>query len=814
MDDKPSVAPSPAFGQPRLLAALGLISAATTAQQIALMQVLGWMHWHHFAYMIVAIALLGFGVAGTVLSLARERLVHAWQPVLPWLLIITAVSMPLGVWLAQTEALAVDLPLLFFDPSNAWRLAALCVLLVPPFFCAGLVTGLVLTVHAQVAGRFYAASLAGAGLGGLIGLALAASVEPPRLPLTVSAIALAAVACLAPRLDLRARIGTLTALVLLAALAATPWELRPSQFKPLRRTLDLPGAEIFASRAGVHGWTQIVAAPALRPAPAVSLQFQGEIPPQRAVFVNGLSYGSLLDAAALAAPDWLDHTTDAAAFVVRQPKRVLLLENGPGGWAALARQHGATHIAIVEPNRALVELLTHGEQSLAPEWQLPGATVIVAPGRAYLRRAGDTFDVIRFPTVGALGGTTGLGSASEQFLLTREAFIDAWRRLAPGGIIAATAWMEFPERNALRLLATMAEALERAGAAPRAHLVAVRGWATVTFLARRSAASGADAAPWNATDLAALRRFCATRGYDPLLLPDLAPGERDAHHAWQNPHFFRLVDALVDGPRKPVYQDYEFVVSPTTDNRPYFSQFLRPSAWRRIDEAFGARAMPFFELGSFVVALTFATLVALAIVGIALPLVRRGWRAPGKPGVLLYFGGLGAGFMLVEIGLMLRAHAWLGSPVLAAAVVLTVLLLASGAGSLWSERIRVYPTTPSRVVAIVAGVVLAGAALLASFDQAAPAWPPAIRHALLLAVVTLIGLALGTAFPLGLRRLEATAPAHLPWAWAINGCVSVATPAGAMLLAMHAGLTALFIAAAAAYALALLGAWLAPASTT
>jgi hypothetical protein len=57
-----------------------------------------------------------------------------------------------------------------------------------------------------------------------------------------------------------------------------------------------------------------------------------------------------------------------------------------------------------------------------------------------------------------------------------------------------------------------------------------------------------------------------------------------------------------------------------------------------------------------------------------------------------------------------------------------------------------------------------------------------------------------------LRRLDATRPSHVPWAWAINGCTSVVTPAGAMLLAMSAGFSALFVVAAVAYGLALAGA--------
>lgn len=794
----------PPSSDARLLAALALISAAATAQQIALMQVLGWMHWHHFAYMIVAVALLGFGVAGTVLSLGRERLLGRWRELLPWLLLGAALSTPLGVRLAQTDALAVELPLLFLQPATAWRFAALCLLLLPPFFCAGLATGLILTVHARQPGRFYAASLGGAGFGGLLGLALAANVPPPRLPILVSLPALAAVACLSRGLSLHARIGTLVTLLLLAALAAGPWELRPSQFKPVRRTLDLPDAQVYASRPSVHGWIQVVDAPALRPAPALSLQFMGEVPPQRAVFVNGVGYGSLPNATALAAPDWLDHTTDAAAFAVLRPKHVALLENGPGGWPALALRHGATRVDVVEPNHALVDLLTRPSHPLAPEWMLPGVETNVVSGRSFLRRESARLHLIRFPTVGALGGSSGLGAASEQFLFTREAFLEAWHRLAPGGAIAVTAWMEFPERNALRLLATLADALETAGATPRAHLVAVRGWATVTFLARRAPADGLPA--WGLAEAAALRRFCADRGFDPLLLPDLQPAERAAHHAWQNPRFFALVDALVAGPREPVYRESEFTLRPASDNRPYFSQFLRLSGWPRIREAFGARALPFFELGSFIVALTFIVLGALAVVGIALPLVRRGWRAPGKLRVLLYFGGLGAGFMLVEIGLMLSAHAWLGNPVVATASVLTLLLISAGIGSALSERLVGPRAAPRRAVARTALAIALAAAFLALLGRFAPGLPAPASLVLLALLVGGVGVPLGMAFPLGLRHLEATGPAHVPWAWAINGCISVATPAGAMFLAMHAGFTALFVAAAAAYLVAFLGA--------
>jgi hypothetical protein len=254
-----------------------------------------------------------------------------------------------------------------------------------------------------------------------------------------------------------------------------------------------------------------------------------------------------------------------------------------------------------------------------------------------------------------------------------------------------------------------------------------------------------------------------------------------------------------------VYQDYEFVLRPATDARPYFSQFLRWSGWDRVKETFGSRAIPFFELGSWIVALTFAVLLVLAAVGIALPLVRLGWRAPGKARVLLYFSGLGAGYMFAEIGLMLRAHALLGSPVLAAAIVITSLLIASGVGSVWSDRLEATTRAQQTAVATIAGGLLVSSTLLAVVTPLARTWPTAGSIVLLLMIVTCLGAALGTAFPLGLRWIQSTAPAHVPWAWAVNGCISVATPAGAMLLAMQSSFGSLFVAGAAAYAVALLG---------
>ena len=53
--------------------ALSLISAAALAYEILLTRpYYSIIQWHHFAYMMISIALLGYGAAGTIVTLLRK----------------------------------------------------------------------------------------------------------------------------------------------------------------------------------------------------------------------------------------------------------------------------------------------------------------------------------------------------------------------------------------------------------------------------------------------------------------------------------------------------------------------------------------------------------------------------------------------------------------------------------------------------------------------------------------------------------------------------------------------------------------------
>ncbi len=58
----------------RLFPATLLVSAGAIGYELLLMRVLSIVQWHHFAYMIISLALLGYGASGTFIALFKRQL--------------------------------------------------------------------------------------------------------------------------------------------------------------------------------------------------------------------------------------------------------------------------------------------------------------------------------------------------------------------------------------------------------------------------------------------------------------------------------------------------------------------------------------------------------------------------------------------------------------------------------------------------------------------------------------------------------------------------------------------------------------------
>jgi hypothetical protein len=173
----------------RLAPGILLLSAATLALEITLTRVFAVAQWHHYAFMIVSVALLGFGASGTFLLLAGHRLAPGSEHLpsalaaLALLFAVTALGSGLAVNLVPFDAFRIG-----FEARQVGYLVALVLVLSAPFFAGGSAVGLALS---RLPARAGAANLVGSGLGCLLAFAV--------LPLgeARAVLASALVACLA-----------------------------------------------------------------------------------------------------------------------------------------------------------------------------------------------------------------------------------------------------------------------------------------------------------------------------------------------------------------------------------------------------------------------------------------------------------------------------------------------------------------------------------------------------------------------------------------------------------------------------------------
>jgi hypothetical protein len=204
----------------------------------------------------------------------------------------------------------------------------------------------------------------------------------------------------------------------------------------------------------------------------------------------------------------------------------------------------------------------------------------------------------------------------------------------------------------------------------------------------------------------------------------------------------------------------------------------------------------------------------VAVLGfLILPLALQGGRHSPLP--LLYFVAVGLGYILVEISFIQRFVLFLGHPTYALTVVIFLLMLSSGAGSLFSRRWL--PRTEMCWMPLVL-VILALVVNIFVLPHFLPAWVGlqlGYRFVISGLLLVPLGFVMGMPFPTGLRALGARSglDAHsgatsadnaVEWAWAMNAAASVLGSVLAMVIAIQFGLTVTLACGVAAYLIALL----------
>ncbi len=790
------------------LLALALISAATLAYEILLMRLFSIIQWHHFAYMIISLALLGYGASGALLTLVGEAVRRHFALAFVLNGLLFAVSSIACYLLAQQVGFnALELA---WDQRQWGRLGAVYAALLLPFLFSANCICLGLTHFKQRANVIYAADLVGAGLGATGVIALLSFVFPLTALAVISTAAVAASALAARALGMRSHLALAVLLVggflILAMRAPSAWRLTPLPYKSLSQTLQGIGASVIAERSGPLGLLTVVESSRVpfRHAPGMSLNALTEPPEQLGVFTDGEGMSTITGfdgkREKLA---YLDQVPSALAYHLLGKPRVLILGAGGGADVLQGIYFGAPRIDAVEINPQMVALVREQYARFAGGiYGRDGVRVRIADARGFLSRSEERYDLIQIPPLDAFTtASAGLYALNETYLYTVEAVQSYLRHLASGGLIAFTRWVRIPPREDLKLFATVVQALRALGVSQAQRRIAwIRGWNASTLLVKNG--------PFTVQELRVIRDFCRARWFDTAYLPGINAEDSNHYNRLARPFFYEAASALLGADSERFLHDYKFNIAPATDDRPYFFHFFK---WSTFPELLGLRAVGGLALLDLGYVVLIATLIQAVLASMVLILLPAGVRIGPRSGrqskarrVLLYFFAIGLAFIFIEVAFIQKLTLYLAHPLYAVSVVLAGFLVFAGIGSALTQRVahRGQKRGLGRVVAAIGLIVLAclfGWSSLFALSGATLEW---MRVLLALSLIAPLAVFMGMPFSLGLAGLAADGQELIAWAWGINGCASVVGAVLATLVSVHLGINAVLIIACFLYVLA------------
>jgi len=783
------------------LLGMGLLSAAALLLQVALTRVFSIAQFYHFAFLVISLALLGFGASGSLLALwpgLRRPERGAWHALG---FAVSSVAAYLFV-----NALPFDSYSIAWDRVQVVLLVANLLALAVPFAFAGALIAALLSAEAARAGRIYSANLVGSAAGAALAPLLIGALGSERAVLLGAALGAVAALILAERGRRALRIaawGTLAGIFLLMALLPAPLQINPSPYKRLSQFRLNPDATIVATRQNAYARLDIVASPTIHAAPGLSLTYTGNLPPQTGLLIDGDALLPVMETAG--APLALARALPAAAaYALRPDAEVVVLGSGGNmeAWAALA--NGARAVTVVEPNRLIYDALTGDLRHVAGIAGYPHVDILHREIRTFAQERPARYDVAVLTLADNYRPiTSGAFTLTENYTLTVEAFRAYLDLLKPDGLLVFSRWLQSPPSETPRALALVLEALADHVPDPRDHIFVFRSFQTATFLVKPT--------PFTAAEVGALLDAIERLRYDLVLAPDVPDlAERMAglvnrFAQLETPIYHETLTALAAAPdRAAFYAAYDFDIRPPTDDHPFFFHFFRWRQTPQVLQNLGTRWQPFGGSGFFVLLALLIFAVAAALLFVLVPVglrarFRAALRGAGRGRALrvaAYFAALGLAYLLVEVALIQVYMLTLGQPTLAVAVVIGALLLWSGVGSA-----RLGHLAGRGWIAALAAIIALTPLLVRTLTPLLLPLPLALRVAAVIALIAPPGLLMGTPFPRGIAALR-DAPDLVPWAWAVNGGASVISAVLAVIVALSWGFTAVLLSGGGLYLLA------------
>jgi spermidine synthase len=790
----------------RCAAAAFAVAFATLVAQILFHRIISAKLLNSYAFLVISLTMLGFACSGVLLS----RSLQGWLDRFDEMMV---------VWTAGFVLTSVGSTLIFYHAgigslSYGSRGAFVVVLLktlpyallfAVPFVFSGLLLGALLSSPGLPTRKIYCWDLLGSSCGALAVLPAITYWGVEKALLGVCGLLVLVILCLMR--PARRGCYVLAAAALLAVIACLRFEdplfsfryqggsflsgvAHPGSGMGIEEVRWDPVARIEVSRIPPPNPDAMVFPSLVGSNPAFLARFKRVLTQNNYAFTYAVDYDGKP-----ASLEGIQETIYSAAYIassVPRPKAAII--GVGGGFDVLTALHfNPSEVTGIEVNGATLAILRRDYADYFRAWiGDPRVKLVYDDGRHFLKGTPRTFDVIQLSGVDSYSGTPGAAYVfSESYLYTEEAFELYFSRLSEDGILNVMRLEQAPPREMLRVLATAVVALRRAGVErPAEHIAMVsqRNGSFVALLVKKT--------PFTRAEEGRLAQWTAGNRYLKLVVaPHLAPDSGISYQVF-------LAQGGPDA-EEAYYEALPYNVRPATDDQPFFFRFSR---WSHLPFFFAhtpwaqwpsmRHSVPVTEL-TLVVMFLFVGGVVLLCVWLPLRLMPKTAATPRRHGFI--FAGTALGYLAVEIALLQKFGLFLGHPNYALSVVLAGLLFATGVGALYSRGLRRWFRGP-RFISYAFGLLVIGETL----------WVfPALNHwvvedfglraLVVLALVTPLGVLMGTYVPTAVDQLKATAPEYVPWAWGINGVFSVLAPIMSIAFSMTYGINALLLGAVPIY---------------
>jgi hypothetical protein len=400
------------------IGALFLISITIIGYELAVMRSFAVGSWSNFGATVISIALLGFGLAGTIAVFIQSSIREAPNK---WLATLALLYMPA---MALSHVLAQQVP---FNPimiASDWKqlvwIGAYYLIYSIPFFIGAMFINVAFIAMSSRIHALYFWNMTGSGLGGFLILGCMFLFPPDTLVLPLIIVSfITCLFCYLRYSSQEARLWiaprhlfmALVMLVLSAGLILGAGKITVSEFKGVSYARKFPDTRLdyrsYSPLGEMHVYSSSYFhfAPGLSDVAALNLE---EMPKNafKGLYIDGGGPIGIMRKLDGKESGYIDYLPMSAPYLLLERPRVLLVKLGGGISTFTALHHRAEEVHIVESNPDLIHLLGRVPSFVKYNGGLltdPRVSIVQGEPRSYCARTNERFDLVEISLIDSVG---------------------------------------------------------------------------------------------------------------------------------------------------------------------------------------------------------------------------------------------------------------------------------------------------------------------------------------------------------------------------------------------------------------------------